>query len=203
MKNKTNGLLLAAAVACAALAAGCKTAGPWERHFRPTAAAPAPVPEAATIPPESVRTATFDPVEGAAAALARLAAPPAGEGTDGTNETERTEATEESPPFVELGRSAFVASRASRESAVAFATRLGADTVLFSVEDLGVRWEHTWADPDPFWPPPPPPRYRRGGPPPRWRHRPPPDPFWMDRDEWRPVHLFRFFALFLRTQPAD
>ncbi len=199
MKNRTNGLILAATVACATLAAGCRTAGPWERHFRPTAAAPAPVPEAATIPPESVRTATFDPVEGAAAALARLATAPLD--AEGAETAGETRAVTNTAAFVELGRSAFVASRASRESAVAFAARLGADTVLFSVEDLGVRWEHTWADPDPFWPPPPPPRYRRGGPPPRWRHRPPPDPFWMDRDEWRPVHLFRFFALFLRAAP--
>lgn len=202
MKNGTNGLLLAAAVACAALAAGCRTAGPWERHFRPTAAAPSPVPETPSVAPESVRTAMFDPVEGAAAALARLAAPPAVEGADGTNGTERAEATDGTPAFVELGRSAFVSDRASRESAVSFAARLGADTVLFTVEDLGVRWEREWADPDPFWPPPPPPpRYRRGRPP-RWRHRPPPDPYWMDRDEWRPVHLFRFFALFLRAAPA-
>ena len=200
MKNRTNGLILAATVACATLAAGCRTTGPWERHFRPTAAAPAPVPEAATIPPESVRTATFDPVEGAAAALARLAAAPLD--TEGAETAGETRAVTNTAAFVELGRSAFVASRASRESAVDFAARLGADTVLFSVEDLGVRWEHTWADPDPFWPPPPPPpRHHRGGPPPRWRHRPPPDPFWMDREEWRPVHLFRFFALFLRAAP--
>ena len=200
MNNRTNGLILAATVACATLAAGCRTAGPWERHFRPTAAAPAPVPEAATIPPESVRTATFDPVEGAAAALARLST--ASPGAEGAETAGETRAATNTAAFVELGRSAFVASRASRESAVDFAARLGADTVLFSVEDLGVRWEHTWADPDPFWPPPPPPpRHHRGGPPPRWRHRPPPDPFWMDRDEWRPVHLFRFFALFLRTAP--
>ena len=200
MKNRTNGLILAATVACAALAAGCRTAGPWERHFRPTAAAPAPVPEAATIPPESVRTATFDPVEGAAAALARLAAAPLD--TEGAETAGETRAVTNTAAVVELGRSAFVASRASRESAVAFAARLGRRCDETSFARIRVRWEHTWADPDPFWPPPPPPpRYRRGGPPPRWHHRPPPDPFWMDREEWRPVHLFRFFALFLRTAP--
>ena len=186
--------LLAALALCAALAAGCRTAGPWERHFSPTAAAPGSIPDEPQIAPESVLAGEFDAVAGAGPALAALAAARTGGDTNAP-----------APAFVELGRSAFVAQRASRDSAVEFAARLGADAVLFSTEDLGTHWVRVRVDPDPFWdppPPPPPPRHHRGGPPPRWRHRHPPPDLWWEREELVPVKLYRFLALFLRTQPA-
>lgn len=177
-------------LACLALASGCRTAGPYERHFRFTAA-PAPVPVVAEdgtavagVPSVQVAEETWEvpdeavlPVE--SIVTAELASP-AGV------------APWLAAGWTEIGRSEFVSTRVpARSEAVSFAARLGAPGVLFCTEDLGIHW---------FWrteweprrirrflaPPPGPP------PGPHARQRPgPPPPVWVEETEYVPVDRLR------------
>lgn len=202
-------LLPAALAAAALLAAGCRTAGPYERHFRPAA-----VPAAATavvspdgttnavvsVPAAQVAEATWevpddpvlDPASIATAELSSLA------------EVSNWLAA----GWAEVGRSEFVTTYVpSRDEAIAFAARLGAPGVLFHTEDLGSHWVwrteweprrvYHWAPPPP--PPPGPPRMHHR------HHRGPPPPVLVSHVEEVPVErlrlvrYFRNLAIFLRA----
>jgi hypothetical protein len=171
-------LLSAALAAAALLAGGCRTAGPYERHFRPAAvpvAATAVVapdgstnaPAVAAVPAAQVSEATWevpdDPVLPAASIVTAELASPA------------DEANWLAAGWTEIGRSEFVSSSLpDRGEAIAFAARLGAPGVLFHTEDLGAHWVwrteweprrvYHYAPPPP--PPPGPHRHHRHGPPP-------------------------------------
>ena len=190
----------------ASLAAGCRTAGPYERHFRFTAQ-PLPVPLAAddaasvtNVPAAQVAEATWEipdepvlPVE--SITTAELAS------ADGADDWFKA-------GWTEIGRSEFVSTRLPAQSeAVSFAARLGAQGVLFFTQDLGAHWiwRTEW---EPrrvrrFLAPPPPPRGPPPGPPPA-RHRPgPPPPLFVDEIDYVPVDRlrlerhFRNLAIFL------
>lgn len=202
-------LLPAALAAAALLAAGCRTAGPYERHFRPAA-----LPAAATavaspdgttnavvsVPAAQVAEATWevpddpvlDPASIATAELSSLA------------EVSNWLAA----GWAEVGRSEFVTTYVpSRDEAIAFAARLGAPGVLFHTEDLGSHWVwrteweprrvYHWAPPPP--PPPGPPRMHHR------HHRGPPPPVLVSHVEEVPVErlrlvrYFRNLAIFLRA----
>ena len=176
--------------ALAAFAAGCRTAGPYERHFR-FAAVPAPVPAAA----------------GDGTAVAGVPPAPVAEGTrevpdepvlpvESVLTAELASVGDVAPwletGWTEIGRSEFVSSRVPvRAEAVSFAARLGASGVLFYTEDLGVHWfwETEW---EPhrvrhFLAPPP-------GPPPgppRARHHHGPPPVWVEETDYVPVERLR------------
>lgn len=202
-------LLPAALAAAALLAAGCRTAGPYERHFRPAAlpaAATAVVsPDGTTnavvsVPAAQVAEATWevpddpvlDPASIATAELSSLA------------EVSNWLAA----GWAEVGRSEFVTTYVpSRDEAIAFAARLGAPGVLFHTEDLGSHWVwrteweprrvYHWAPPPP--PPPGPPRMHHR------HHRGPPPPVLVSHVEEVPVErlrlvrYFRNLAIFLRA----
>ncbi|MBQ6102371.1 MAG: hypothetical protein IJL06_01745 [Kiritimatiellae bacterium] len=203
-------LLPAALAAAALLAGGCRTAGPYERHFRPTAAV---VPAAATavvspdgstnapvvvaVPSTQVAEATWevpddavlDPATIVRAELASLA----------------EEANWLAAGWAEIGRSEFVTTYVpSRDEAISFAARLGAPGVLFYTEDLGSHWVwRTEWEPRRVYhyaPPPPPPP----GPHAHRHHRPPPPVLVSHVEEvpverLRLVRYFRNLAIFLRA----
>lgn len=183
-------LLPFALFACLALASGCRTAGPYERHFRFTAA-PVPVPAVAAdgaavaaVPPAQVAEETWEvpdepvlPVESIVTAELSSA--------DGV-------AAWLDAGWTEIGRAEFVSTRVpARSEAVAFAARLGAPGVLFFTEDLGAHWfwRTEW---EPrrvrrFVAPPP-----HGPPPPGARHRPgPPPPVFVEEVDYVPVDRLR------------
>ena len=200
-----------AALAAAALLAGdCRTAGPYERHFRPAAvpvAATAVVspdgttnaPAVAVVPSTQVAEATWevpddpvlDPATIVRAELTSLA----------------EEANWLAGGWAEVGRSEFVTTYVpSRDEAISFAARLGAPGVLFYTEDLGSHWVwrteweprrvYHWAPPPP--PPGPPHRHHR-------HHHGPPPPVLVSHVEEVPVErlrlvrYFRNLAIFLRA----
>lgn len=203
-------LLSAALAAAALLAAGCRTAGPYERHFRPAAlpaAATAVVspdgttnaPAVAVVPSTQVAEATWevpddpvlDPATIVRAELNSLA----------------EEANWLAGGWAEVGRSEFVTTYVpSRDEAISFAARLGAPGVLFYTEDLGSHWVwrteweprrvYHWAPPPP--PPGPPHRHHR-------HHYGPPPPVLVSHVEEVPVErlrlvrYFRNLAIFLRA----
>ena len=200
--------LLLLAAAAATLACGCRTAGPYERHFRPAAvpvAATAVVspdgttnaPAVAVVPSTQVAEATWevpddpvlDPATIVRAELNSLA----------------EEANWLAGGWAEVGRSEFVTTYVpSRDEAISFAARLGAPGVLFYTEDLGSHWVwrteweprrvYHWVPP----PPPPPGPYRH-------RHHGPPPPVLVSHVEEVPVErlrlvrYFRNLAIFLRA----
>ena len=201
---------VAALAAAALLAGGCRTAGPYERHFRPAAvpvAATAVVspdgttnaPAVAVVPSTQVAEATWevpddpvlDPATIVRAELSSLA----------------EEANWLAGGWAEVGRSEFVTTYVpSRDEAISFAARLGAPGVLFYTEDLGSHWVwrteweprrvYHWAPPPP--PPPGPPHMRH-------RHHGPPPPVLVSHVEEVPVErvrlvrYFRNLAIFLRA----
>lgn len=207
---------VAALAAAALLAGGCRTAGPYERHFRPAAvpvAATAVVspdgttnaPAVAVVPSTQVAEATWevpddpvlDPATIVRAELNSLA----------------EEANWLAGGWAEVGRSEFVTTYVpSRDEAISFAARLGAPGVLFYTEDLGSHWVwrteweprrvYHWAPPPP--PPPGPPHMHH-------RHHGPPPPVLVSHVEEVPVErlrlvrYFRNLAIFLRAaaQPPD
>ena len=209
--------LLLLAAAAATLACGCRTAGPYERHFRPAAvpvAATAVVspdgttnaPAVAVVPSTQVAEATWevpddpvlDPATIVRAELNSLA----------------EEANWLAGGWAEVGRSEFVTTYVpSRDEAISFAARLGAPGVLFYTEDLGSHWVwrteweprrvYHWAPPPP--PPPGPPHMRHH------HHHGPPPPVLVSHVEEVPVErlrlvrYFRNLAIFLRAaaQPPD
>lgn len=194
----------------AMLAGGCRTAGPYERHFRPAAvpvAATAVVspdgttnaPAVAVVPSTQVAEATWevpddpvlDPATIVRAELNSLA----------------EEANWLAGGWAEVGRSEFVTTYVpSRDEAISFAARLGAPGVLFYTEDLGSHWVwrteweprrvYHWAPPPP--PPGPPHRHHR-------HHYGPPPPVLVSHVEEVPVErlrlvrYFRNLAIFLRA----
>ena len=196
--------------AMAMLTGGCRTAGPYERHFRPAAvpvAATAVVspdgttnaPAVAVVPSTQVAEATWevpddpvlDPATIVRAELNSLA----------------EEANWLAGGWAEVGRSEFVTTYVpSRDEAISFAARLGAPGVLFYTEDLGSHWVwrteweprrvYHWAPPPP--PPGPPHRHHR-------RHHGPPPPVLVSHVEEVPVErlrlvrYFRNLAIFLRA----
>ena len=202
--------LLLLAAAAATLACGCRTAGPYERHFRPAAvpvAATAVVspdgttnaPVVAVVPSTQVAEATWevpddpvlDPATIVRAELSSLA----------------EEANWLAGGWAEVGRSEFVTTYIpSRDEAISFAARLGAPGVLFYTEDLGSHWVwrteweprrvYHWAPPPP--PPGPPHRHHR-------HHYGPPPPVLVSHVEEVPVErlrlvrYFRNLAIFLRA----
>ena len=201
---------VAALAAAALLAGGCRTAGPYERHFRPAAvpvAATAVVspdgttnaPAVAVVPSTQVAEATWevpddpvlDPATIVRAELNSLA----------------EEANWLAGGWAEVGRSEFVTTYVpSRDEAISFAARLGAPGVLFYTEDLGSHWVwrteweprrvYHWAPPPP--PPPGPPHMHH-------RHHGPPPPVLVSHVEEVPVErvrlvrYFRNLAIFLRA----
>ena len=201
---------VAALAAAALLAGGCRTAGPYERHFRPAAvpvAATAVVspdgttnaPAVAVVPSTQVAEATWevpddpvlDPATIVRAELNSLA----------------EEANWLAGGWAEVGRSEFVTTYVpSRDEAISFAARLGAPGVLFYTEDLGSHWVwrteweprrvYHWAPPPP--PPGPPHRHHR-------HHYGPPPPVLVSHVEEVPVErvrlvrYFRNLAIFLRA----
>ena len=202
--------LLVALAAAALLAGGCRTAGPYERHFRPAAV---PVAATAVVPPP-----------GATNAPAAVAAVPVAQVSEATWEVpdepvldpasivtaELTSLADvsawQAAGWAEVGRSEFVTTYLpDHGEAVSFAARLGAPGVLFYTEDLGTHWVwrteweprrvYHWAPP----PPPPP------GPPRMHRHRGPPPPVLVSHVEEVPVErlrlerYFRNLAIFLRA----
>ena len=203
--------LLLLAAAAATLACGCRTAGPYERHFRPAAvpvAATAVVspdgttnaPAVAVVPSTQVAEATWevpddpvlDPATIVRAELNSLA----------------EEANWLAGGWAEVGRSEFVTTYVpSRDEAISFAARLGAPGVLFYTEDLGSHWVwrteweprrvYHWAPPPP--PPPGPPHMRHH------HHHGPPPPVLVSHVEEVPVErlrlvrYFRNLAIFLRA----
>ena len=207
---------VAALAAAALLAGGCRTAGPYERHFRPAAvpvAATAVVspggatnaPAVAVVPSTQVAEATWevpddpvlDPATIVRAELNSLA----------------EEANWLAGGWAEVGRSEFVTTYVpSRDEAISFAARLGAPGVLFYTEDLGSHWVwrteweprrvYHWAPP----PPPPGPPHMR-----HHHHHGPPPPVLVSHVEEVPVErlrlvrYFRNLAIFLRAaaQPPD
>ena len=192
------------------LVCGCRTAGPYERHFRPAAvpvAATAVVspdgttnaPAVAVVPSTQVAEATWevpddpvlDPATIVRAELNSLA----------------EEADWLAGGWAEVGRSEFVTTYVpSRDEAISFAARLGAPGVLFYTEDLGSHWVwrteweprrvYHWAPPPP--PPGPPHRHHR-------HHYGPPPPVLVSHVEEVPVErlrlvrYFRNLAIFLRA----
>lgn len=206
-------LLPAALAAAALLAAGCRTAGPYERHFRPAALPAAATAVAspdgttnavAAVPAAQVAEATWevpddpvlDPASIATAELSSLA------------EVSNWLAA----GWAEVGRSEFVTTYVpSRDEAIAFAARLGAPGVLFHTEDLGSHWVwrteweprrvYHWAPPPP--PPPGPPRMHHR------HHRGPPPPVLVSHVEEVPVErlrlvrYFRNLAIFLRAAASQ
>ena len=204
-------LLPAALAAAALLAGGCRTAGPYESHFRPAAvpaAATAVVsPDGATdatavvaVPAAQVSEATWevpdDPVLPASSIVTAELASPA----DAKNWI--------AAGWTEIGRSEFVSTRLpDRDEAVSFAARLGAPGVLFHTEDLGAHWVwRTEWEPRRVYhyaPPPPPP-----GPHHRHHHHGPPPPVLVSHVENVPVErlrlvrYFRNLAIFLGGAPA-
>ena len=196
--------------AMAMLAGGCRTAGPYERHFRPAAvpvAATAVVspdgttnaPAVAAVPSTQVAEATWevpddpvlDPATIVRAELNSLA----------------EEANWLAGGWAEVGRSEFVTTYVpSRDEAISFAARLGAPGVLFYTEDLGSHWvwRTEWEPRRVYhWAPPPPPPG-----PPHMRHRHhhgPPPPVLVSHVEEVPVErlrlvrYFRNLAIFLRA----
>ena len=201
---------VAALAAAALLAGGCRTAGLYERHFRPAAvpvAATAVVspdgttnaPSVAVVPSTQVAEATWevpddpvlDPATIVRAELNSLA----------------EEANWLAGGWAEVGRSEFVTTYVpSRDEAISFAARLGAPGVLFYTEDLGSHWVwrteweprrvYHWAPPPP--PPGPPHMHHR-------RHHGPPPPVLVSHVEEVPVErlrlvrYFRNLAIFLRA----
>lgn len=201
--------LLLLAAAAATLACGCRTAGPYERHFRPAAvpvAATAVVspdgttnaPAVAVVPSTQVAEATWevpddpvlDPATIVRAELSSLA----------------EEANWLAGGWAEVGRSEFVTTYIpSRDEAISFAARLGAPGVLFYTEDLGSHWvwRTEWEPRRVYhWAPPPPPP---GPPHMRHRHHGPPPPVLVSHVEEVPVErlrlvrYFRNLAIFLRA----
>lgn len=200
---------VAALAAAALLAGGCRTAGPYERHFRPAAvpvAATAVVspdgttnaPAVAVVPSTQVAEATWevpddpvlDPATIVRAELSSLA----------------EEANWLAGGWAEVGRSEFVTTYVpSRDEAISFAARLGAPGVLFYTEDLGSHWvwRTEWEPRRVYhWAPPPPPP---GPPHMRHRHHGPPPPVLVSHVEEVPVErlrlvrYFRNLAIFLRA----
>lgn len=191
-----------------ALAAGCQTAGPYERHFRFTAQ---PVP----VPPV---------VAGAGAAVADVPAAQVAEETwevpdepvlpaESIVTAELASADAASAWFeagwTEIGRSEFVSTSIPAHSeAISFAARLGAPGVLFYTEDLGAHWiwRTEW---EPrrvrrFLPPPgPPPGHPHG------RRPGPPPPVFVEEIDYVPVERlrlerhFRNLAIFLGGAAAE
>lgn len=204
----TKNIFFAALAAAALLAGGCRTAGPYESHFRPAA-----VPAAATavvspdgstnvvaVPAAQVSEATWevpdDPVlDVSSIVTAELASPADAKGWLAAG-------------WTEIGRSEFVSTRLpDRGEAVSFAARLGAPGVLFHTEDLGAHWvwRTEWEPRRVYhWAPPPPP------PPGPHHHRPhgPPPPVLVSHVESVPVErlrlvrYFRNLAIFLGGAPA-
>ena len=191
------------------LACGCRTAGPYERHFRPAAvpvAATAVVspdgttnaPAVAVVPSTQVAEATWevpddpvlDPATIVRAELSSLA----------------EEANWLAGGWAEVGRSEFVTTYLpDHGEAVSFAARLGAPGVLFYTEDLGSHWvwRTEWEPRRVYhWVPPPPPP---GPPHMRHRHHGPPPPVLVSHVEEVPVErlrlvrYFRNLAIFLRA----
>ena len=200
-------LLPAALAAAALLAGGCRTAGPYERHFRPAA-----VPVAATAVPPGATNAVVAVVPGAQVAEATWEVP-----DDPVLPLESIVTAELASPadeadwlaagWTEIGRSEFVSTRRpDRGEAVSFAARLGAPGVLFHTEDLGAHWiwRTEWEPRRVYhWAPPPPPP-----PGPHHRHRGPPPPVLVSHVEEVPVErlrlvrYFRNLAIFLGGAPA-
>ncbi len=209
MNFRTLFLLLPVA---ALLAGGCRTAGPYERHFRPSAV---PVAATAVVAPDGTTNLTV------------VAAVPATQVSEETWEVpdepvipvssivtaELTSLADvaawQAAGWAEVGRSEFVTTYLpDHGEAVSFAARLGAPGVVFYTEDLGTHWVwrteweprrvYHWAPP----PPPPP------GPPHMRHHRGPPPPLLVSHVEEVPVErlrlvrYFRNLAIFLRGTAA-
>ena len=195
-----------------ALAAGCRTAGPYERNFRFTAAtlaAPA-VPAApaanaetnaavAAVPAVQIAEASWeipdDPVIPAESIVTAELASPA------------DAAAWFAAGWTEIGRSEFVSTHIpARSGAVAFAARLGAPGVLFLTEDLGAHWvwRTEWEPRRVYRPLPPPPPHAR-------HHHGPPPPLYVSEIEHVPVdrlrleRYYRNLAIFLggAVAPAE
>ena len=201
-------LLPAALAAAALLAGGCRTAGPYERHFRPAAAA---VPAAATAVPPGATNAVVAAVPSVQVAEATWEVPDDPILDPATIvRAELTSLAEEANwlagGWAEIGRSEFVTTYVpSRDEAISFAARLGAPGVLFYTEDLGSHWVwRTEWEPRRVYryaPPPPPPP----GPHAHRRHHRPPPPVLVSHVEEVPVErlrlvrYFRNLAIFLRA----
>ena len=195
---------LAALAAAALLAGGCRTAGPYERHFRPAA-----VPVAATAVPPGATNAVVSAVPSVQVAEATWEVPDDPVLDPATIvRAELSSLAEEAGwlagGWAEVGRSEFVTTYVpARDEAISFAARLGAPGVLFYTEDLGSHWvwRTEWEPRRVYhWAPPPPPP-----PGPHHRHHGPPPPVLVSHVENVPVErlrlvrYFRNLAIFLRA----
>ena len=201
---------VAALAAAALLAGGCRTAGPYERHFRPAAV---PVAATAVVSPDGTTNApavAFVPSTLVAEATWEVPDDPVLDPATIVR-AELNSLAEEADwlagGWAEVGRSEFVTTYVpSRDEAISFAARLGAPGVLFYTEDLGSHWVwrteweprrvYHWAPPPP--PPGPPHRHHR-------HHYGPPPPVLVSHVEEVPVErlrlvrYFRNLAIFLRA----
>ena len=197
-------LLPAAIAAAALLAGGCRTAGPYERNFRPAGmpaaatAVPAPpgatnAPAVAAVPAAQVSEATWEVPDDPVLPVESIVTAELSSFDETTNWF--------AAGWTEIGRSEFVSTHVpSRGEAVSFAARLGAPAVLFYTEDLGSHWvwRTEWEPRRVYhWAAPPPP------PGPHWHHPGPPPPVLVSYVEDVPVErlrlvrYFRNLALFL------